>query len=226
MHVLQVEDDAATAAAVERMLASVGDTCDTVALGLDAIERAQQNAYDLILLDIALPDIDGFEVLRRLQRLGINIPVLVQSGLVDRDRKFEGLSLGVDDFIVKPFGKTELTDRIESVVRPARRTENAYQIKNPTERAPNSRATTQKDRSERRQSKRVRTLKSGRILYNHALYVVDCLILNLTETGAKLAAVDICDCPETFILQVRNGPSLRCAVRWQSGKMLGVTFVQ
>jgi len=221
MRVLQVEDDAATASAVEAMLASGGHACDTVARGEEAVERAQADSYDLILLDITLPGIDGFEVLRRLQAAQVDLPVLIQSGLIGSEQKVEGLSLGVDDFLVKPFSKEELSERIACLLKRQVETQrNAARQEDASDR----RAEPRSNDEGRRRAKRTRTLRSGQIIYNYASCVIDCVIQDLSETGARLEAADIFDCPETVTLQVLNGSRYRCHVRWQTGKKLGVEF--
>ena len=91
MRVLQVEDDPTTAQSVEQMLKSVGYECHTTALGEEAVRLAQKDPYDVILLDIMLPDIDGYEVLKRLQDWDIGTPVVIQSGQVEDARDAAGL---------------------------------------------------------------------------------------------------------------------------------------
>ena len=108
MRVLLVEDDAATKRSVEMMLASLGYDYDSVDLGEDGVDLAKKTPYDLILLDIMLPGMDGYDVLQQLQDAGVETPVLLQSGLVDRDMAVQGLSLGVDDYLIKPYSKVEL----------------------------------------------------------------------------------------------------------------------
>ncbi len=103
MRVLQVEDDPTAAQAVEQMLKAKGYACQTTAYGEEAVELAMDNHYDIILLDIMLPDIDGYEVLRRLQIAGVHTPVLIQSGIIGRDEMEKGVGFGVEDYLVKPF---------------------------------------------------------------------------------------------------------------------------
>ena len=116
MRVLQVEDDPTAAQAVEKMLKSKGYACETTAYGELAVELASQNDYDIILLDIMLPDIDGYEVLRRLQAAQVHTPVLIQSGIIGRDELEKGAGFGVDDYLVKPFTRSELAERIETAL--------------------------------------------------------------------------------------------------------------
>ena len=113
MRVLYVEDDDNLAFAVEKMLSQAGHVCDRARSGTGAVKLGQEHQYDVILLDVMLPDIDGYEVLRQLQEVGVETPVLIQSGLVERDRSMDGLGFGVDDYLIKPFNRDELISQVE-----------------------------------------------------------------------------------------------------------------
>jgi two-component system cell cycle response regulator CtrA len=117
MRVLLVEDDAATAASIEIMLRKENFVCDTTDLGEDGLEIGKLYDYDNILLDLMLPDIDGYEVLRRLRAARVQTPILILSGLGELDHKIKGLGFGADDFLTKPFDKRELIARIQAIVR-------------------------------------------------------------------------------------------------------------
>ncbi|MFQ5773844.1 MAG: response regulator [Kiloniellaceae bacterium] len=223
MRVLQVEDDVATARAVEQMLQSKGYSCRTTSLGEEAVDLATRNDYDVILLDICLPDIDGYEVLRRLQAAQVRAPVVVQSGLVGRDEMEKGAGFGVEDYLIKPFTKRELTDRIETALqRPSAQAELA---RPPVKDSSDRRNAPRRDGSGRRQHARVKTLKSGQVIYQNANCVTDCLILNLSDGGAAIQLVDFIRLPETFLLKAQYGPMYRCEVCWRHGNKLGVRFV-
>src|SRR5205807_1949847 len=105
--VLLVDDDPAIAATVALMLRSAGFVCETVGLGADGLEIARQDEHQLIILDLHLPDMDGYEVLRRLRNARIRTPVLILSGLGHIDNRIKGLGFGADDFMSKPFDKRE-----------------------------------------------------------------------------------------------------------------------
>src|SRR6201996_9161446 len=120
MRVLLVEDDSATAASVEMMLRTEGFICDTTDLGEDGLEIGKLYDYDIILLDLMLPDIDGYEVLRRLRAARVRTPILILSGLAELDHKIKGLGFGADDFLTKPFDRRELIARIQAIVRRAK----------------------------------------------------------------------------------------------------------
>ena len=117
MRVLLIEDDSATAKSIELMLKSEGFVVDCTDLGEDGLEIGKLYDYDLMLLDLMLPDIDGYEVLRRLRAARINTPVLILSGLTEPDKKIKGLGFGADDYLTKPFDKGELIARIHAIIR-------------------------------------------------------------------------------------------------------------
>jgi len=117
MRVLLVEDDAATAQSIEMMLRSESYICDTTDMGEDGLEIGKLYDYDIIVLDLMLPDIDGYEVLRRLRAARVKTPILILSGLTGLDEKIKGLGFGADDYLTKPFDKRELIARIQAIVR-------------------------------------------------------------------------------------------------------------
>ena len=117
MRVLLVEDDSATAQGIEMMLRSEGYVCDATDMGEDGLEIGKLYDYDIIILDLMLPDIDGYEVLRRLRAARVQTPTLILSGLSGLDDKIKGLGVGADDYLTKPFDKRELIARIQAIVR-------------------------------------------------------------------------------------------------------------
>ncbi len=117
MRVLLVEDDTASARSIEMMLKAEGYVCDCTDLGEDGLEIGKLYDYDLIILDLMLPDMDGFEVLRRLRAANVHTPILILSGLAEPDHKIKGLEIGADDYLTKPFDKNELIARIQAVIR-------------------------------------------------------------------------------------------------------------
>lgn len=117
MRVLLVEDDPSTARSIELSLASEGIVCDTAELGEEGLELGQIYDYDIVILDMLLPDIDGFEVLRRFRANKIKTPILILSGLTSADNKVKGLGIGADDYVTKPFNRGELIARIQAIVR-------------------------------------------------------------------------------------------------------------
>lgn len=117
MRILLVEDDVTTAKSIELSLAAENIVCDIANFGEDGVEFARMYDYDLIILDMMLPDIDGFEVLRRFRKNNIKTPVMILSGLTGSDSKVKGLSIGADDYVTKPFNRGELIARIQAIVR-------------------------------------------------------------------------------------------------------------
>jgi two-component system cell cycle response regulator CtrA len=117
MRILLVEDDSSTAKSIELMLKSENFVVDSTDLGEDGLEIGKLYDYDLMILDLMLPDIDGYEVLRRLRSARVTTPVLILSGLSEPDSKVKGLGFGADDYLTKPFDKAELIARIHAIVR-------------------------------------------------------------------------------------------------------------
>ncbi len=117
MRVLLVEDDPATAQGIEMMVRSESYVCDVTDMGEDGLEIGKLYDYDIIVLDLMLPDMDGYEVLRRLRAARVKTPILILSGLNGLDDKIKGLGVGADDYLTKPFDKRELVARIQAIVR-------------------------------------------------------------------------------------------------------------
>jgi two-component system cell cycle response regulator CtrA len=117
MRVLLIEDDRATAQSIELMLKSESFNIYTTDLGEEGIDLGKLYDYDIILLDLNLPDISGFEVLRSLRVSKVKTPILILSGLTGIEDKVNGLGFGADDYMTKPFHKDELVARIHAIVR-------------------------------------------------------------------------------------------------------------
>ena len=117
MRVLLIEDDAATAQSIELMLLSEGFNVFQTDLGEEGVGLGKVYDYDIILLDLGLPDISGYEVLRALRVNKIKTPILILSGMGGVDEKVRGLGFGADDYLTKPFHKDELVARIHAIVR-------------------------------------------------------------------------------------------------------------
>lgn len=117
MRVLLIEDDSATAQSIELMLQSEGFNVYTTDLGEEGVDLGKLYDYDLILLDLNLPDMSGMDVLRTLRVAKINTPIMILSGSVEIDTKVKTFSGGADDYMTKPFHKDELVARIHAVVR-------------------------------------------------------------------------------------------------------------
>lgn len=117
MRVLLVEDDPATSKSIEMMLTHANFNVFATDLGEDAIDLAKLYDYDLILLDINLPDMTGHEVLRQLRVARVETPTLILSGEDGTDSKLRGFGSGADDYLTKPFHREELVARIHAIIR-------------------------------------------------------------------------------------------------------------
>ena len=117
MRVLLIEDDSAMARSIELMLRSEGLNVYTTDLGEEGIDLGKLYDYDIIVLDLQLPDMSGFEVLKALRVAKVQTPVLILSGNAIVEAKVKALGFGADDYMTKPFHKDELVARIQAVVR-------------------------------------------------------------------------------------------------------------
>ena len=117
MRVLLIEDDSTTAQSIELMLKSESFNVYTTDLGEEGVDLGKLYDYDIILLDLNLPDMSGFEVLRSLRVSKVKTPILILSGLAGIEDKVKGLGFGADDYMTKPFHKNELVARIHAIVR-------------------------------------------------------------------------------------------------------------
>ena len=117
MRVLLIEDDPSTAESIELILRKADLNTYVTDSGEEGIELAKLYDYDLILLDLSLPDMDGYEVLRKLRLSRIGTPTLILTGQDGIDSKLKGFSVGADDYLTKPFNREELIARIHAIVR-------------------------------------------------------------------------------------------------------------
>jgi two-component system, OmpR family, response regulator len=117
MRVLLIEDDRMVGAAVAQALKDAAYAVDWVTDGDSALEAAEAESYDVALLDLGLPVQDGREVLRRLRRNGRTLPVIIVTARDGLDDRIDGLDLGADDYLVKPFEIRELLARMRAVLR-------------------------------------------------------------------------------------------------------------
>jgi len=219
MRVLYVEDDENSASAVELMLREVGHACDKTDLGEHAIKLAKANDYDFILLDVMLPDIDGYEVIERLRSDGVNTPYLIQSGLVDRDSEFGGLAFGSSEYLVKPFTKAELVGRMEAVIARAKLAAGMA-----LEQQGGDRSEPLGPLDERRRHRRFKTVKRAWIDVGLG---IDCKIVNLSHGGAAVRLPDDkTNLPPTFDLKLETGAAYRCRLCWKLGDKVGVQFLE
>ena len=117
MRILLVEDDPNTSKSIELMLTHANLNVFSTDLGEEGIDLAKLYDYDLILLDLNLPDMNGHEVLRQLRLAKIETPILILSGADDTENKIKGFGFGADDYLTKPFHRDELIARIHAIIR-------------------------------------------------------------------------------------------------------------
>jgi two-component system cell cycle response regulator CtrA len=117
MRVLLVEDDPTTSRSIELMLTHANLNVYATDLGEEGVDLAKLYDYDLILLDLNLPDMHGHDVLRQLRLAKIETPILILSGSDDTESKIKGFGFGADDYLTKPFHREELVARIHAIIR-------------------------------------------------------------------------------------------------------------
>lgn len=219
MQVLYVEDDRELASSVQMMLHRQGHFCHTTRLGQEALRLAKRNDYDIVVLDIMLPDIDGYEVLERMEAQSIELPYLLQSGLVDRDADPEGLGFGVEVFLSKPFTIEEMLERIGRVL-------DGGGNRGPSGRPPlaDERRFRGRTGPDRRSHRRFSTLKRAGILVGGA--DLDCVVLNMSHGGAALRLPeDWTGGARRITLELTGETPRECRVCWHLGNKVGVKFI-
>jgi two-component system, cell cycle response regulator CtrA len=117
MRVLLVEDDPTTSRSIELMLTHANLNVYATDMGEEGIDLAKLYDYDLILLDLNLPDMNGHEVLRQLRLSRIDTPILILTGDDGTESKIKGFGFGADDYLTKPFHREELVARIHAIIR-------------------------------------------------------------------------------------------------------------
>jgi two-component system, cell cycle response regulator CtrA len=117
MKVLLIEDEIVTSRGIDLTLRTEDIYADIAACGEDGIDFARHFDYDAVILDLDLPDMSGFEVLRTLRRAGIDVPVMILAGSAAVDSKVKALNAGADDYMTKPFSSEELVGRLRALVR-------------------------------------------------------------------------------------------------------------
>ena len=117
MRILLIEDDPSTAESIELMLKKEDLNTYVTDSGEEGLELSKLYDYDLIVLDLSLPDMDGYDVLRKLRLARVETPTLILSGMDGTENKVKGLGCGADDYLTKPFNREELIARIRAIVR-------------------------------------------------------------------------------------------------------------
>ncbi len=220
MQVLFVDDDRNVSEAVSRALQRRGHQCRCVGLGEQAVPLAESQQFDIVVLDLGLPDIGGLEVLDRIRSQGITTPVLLQSGLPDGQLPDAGEGLGGDDFLLKPFSIDRLLERMEST------------IKKRGERGPepgvvtNAPVEAEAEEGEERRRHERKDIFAAAVITDAGRHF-PCAIRNISKSGAllRLAGASV-ECPEIFTLFQLEGPKRRCRLRWRSDSRIGVEFIE
>jgi two-component system cell cycle response regulator CtrA len=117
MRILLIEDDPTTTKSIELMLGHANLNVFSTSFGEEGVELAKLYDYDLILLDLTLPDMSGHEVLRQVRLARVETPALILSGADDTESKLKGFGFGADDYLTKPFHRDELVARIHAIIR-------------------------------------------------------------------------------------------------------------
>lgn len=218
MRILHVENDTAAAKAAELMLQGVVDVYEQTSLGENAVRMAASGHYDLIVMDVLLPDIDGQEVIRRLRLNGVQTPVLILSGLVDDGGVFDSAPLGAVDKLSKPFDKDSLVGRIRSAIAKSG-------LSYPVQSDPLFGVGAQKRLTgpEQRRHQRFQTDRSARIAQGPG---IDCRIVDMSHGGAGVMLLaDHFDLPSSFQIVMDDKTRYTCRVCWRQGRRLGIKFL-
>jgi len=117
MRVLLIEDDSLMTKSIELMLGAEGLNVYSTDLGEEGLDLGKLYDYDIIVLDLNLPDMSGYDVLKKLRTSKVETPILILSGMAEPDKKVKGLGFGADDYLTKPFDREELVARIHAIVR-------------------------------------------------------------------------------------------------------------
>lgn len=117
MRVLLVEDDTVAVGEISQIMKSAGFTVDQIGSGEEAVEMLRHYDYDLAVLELMLPDMEGYEVVRRVRAARVSTPIIVLSGLTRSQAKVKAFSVGADDYLTKPFDPEELTARMQAILR-------------------------------------------------------------------------------------------------------------
>lgn len=115
--ILAVDDNPAITELIQQGLSLIGFQVETASSGRDALYRATTVPYSLLILDLMMPDFDGFQIIERLRASGKDVPVLFLTARIDTQDKITGLALGADDYITKPFSLEELAERVKAILR-------------------------------------------------------------------------------------------------------------
>ncbi len=116
MKLLLIEDDPSCTSNIELIFRAEDFICHTTASGKEGVMMAQRACYDIIILDLMLPDLDGYKVLQQLKSAGLKTPILILSALTEIDDRIKAFGFGANDFVTKPFTKEQLLSRVENSI--------------------------------------------------------------------------------------------------------------
>lgn len=217
MRILHIENDSSIAKAAQAMLDGVVGTYERTALGENAIKMAAAAHYDLFLMEVLLPDIDGPEVIQRLRANRVLAPLIVLSWLVDDHGVFDASAFGANGAVAKPFTKETL---VESVRAAASKSGLSYPQQSG---GPDAAADRIPGGVERRKYRRFKTDRPARIAQGPG---IDCRIVDLSHGGAGIQLLaDHFDLPTSFQMVLGQETRYTCRVCWRQGRRLGVKFL-
>lgn len=206
--ILYVQSDDRMATAVERMLRDEGYDCDRARLGNEGVKLVQDNRYHLILVHLVLPDMDGYEFVRRIRGAKVQTPFLMQSAPSNQASIADRLRLKAVDHLLEPFNRQTLIDRIDAAFAHA---------ENPNDAAGAATHVI---------GKRLARPLPGRIVFDDQRASVSCTIISVSAGGGAIQ-VDRTDAeyPDQFVLTVPCDKSYRCKTSWRAGNKIGVKFI-
>ncbi len=216
MRILHIENDSTAAKAAEAMLDGVVGTYDRTSLGENAVKMAAAAHYDLILMEVLLPDIDGSEVIRRLRANRVLAPLVILSWLVDERGVFNTAALGANDALAKPFTRDSLVECVRAAI-----TKSGLSYPEPS--AEEAAADRPPSGEERRKHRRFKTDRAARIAQGPG---IDCRVVDLSHGGAGIQLLgDHFDLPTSFQMVLGQDTRYTCRVCWRQGRRLGVKFL-
>jgi len=230
MKVLFVEDDEGMAKAVKEALRGKGYRCAVAGLGQQAVELAKTNDYDIVVLDLGLPDMDGFHVLRLMKVEGIDTPVLLQSGLSRPEIGSDGAELGEAEFLAKPFNISELIERMNDIVARSGGAGEREAESSTEESAGSQSGDSQPQDSGLEGRQRRRHARTP--MFGSALMIgsddkpIPCVIVDMPESGCAVQLKDgTKECPTIFTLYTEDPKrQWQCELRWRRKDRIGVEF--
>ncbi len=217
MRLLHIENDSAIAKAAESMLDGVVEAYDRTPLGENAVKMAALAHYDVILMEVLLPDVDGADVIRRLRDNRVLAPLVIASWLVDSAGVFDAAALGANDVLAKPFTKDGLVECVRAAITKSGLSypSQAGVIETDASRIPGG--------QERRRHRRFKTDRPARIAQGPG---IDCRIVDLSHGGAGIQLLaDHFDLPTSFQMVLGQDTRYTCRVCWRQGRRLGVKFL-